>query len=217
MWYVLFTTIFLLPNYGLDRLTSSWQAVLKIGTWYTDACRHGYRPRSCKVLSSRYRSESVIELTTLATASYRLLPTIEILSPILNQDADKFVSCFPKGVARVILDENRTKRAEVVNPRLDTVSREVLRHEEFQGKVKLGRVRDHFICTFFMCVFNFLSLGWEYRHIAARGSLPESGFITPGKVSKIEIWVGGKPTRLIRDANVASLLSNPPPLLQIIP
>ena len=27
----------------------------------------------------------------------------------------------------------------------DTVSRECLRHEEFEGKVKLGRVRDHFI------------------------------------------------------------------------
>ena len=27
----------------------------------------------------------------------------------------------------------------------DTVSRECLRHEEFRNKVKLGRVRDHFI------------------------------------------------------------------------
>lgn len=28
------------------------------------------------------------------------------------------------------------------------MSREVLRHAEFEGKVRLGRVRDHFICTF---------------------------------------------------------------------
>ena len=27
----------------------------------------------------------------------------------------------------------------------DTVSRECLRHDEFKGKVKLGRVQDHFI------------------------------------------------------------------------
>lgn len=31
-------------------------------------------------------------------------------------------------------------------PRLDTVSREVLRHPQFQDKVSLGRKPDHFIC-----------------------------------------------------------------------
>ena len=83
----------------------------------------------------------------LATASYRLLPTIQILSPIVNDDAEKFVACFPKGVARVTVDGRGVKRAEIVNPRLDTVSREVLRHDEFKDKVRLGRVRNHFICT----------------------------------------------------------------------
>ena len=81
-----------------------------------------------------------------ATAFYRLLPTIEILSDITGNDAEKFVKCFPKGVARVVTDKRGNKKAEVVNPRLDTVSREVLRHDEFKNKVKLGRVRDHFIC-----------------------------------------------------------------------
>ncbi len=36
--------------------------------------------------------------------------------------------------------------ARVVNPRLDTMSREVLRHDEFAELVTLQRVRDHFIC-----------------------------------------------------------------------
>jgi DNA-directed RNA polymerase I and III subunit RPAC1 len=37
----------------------------------------------------------------------------------------------------------------------DTVSRECLRHDEFKNKVKLGRVRDHFI-------FSVESLGqWD--------------------------------------------------------
>jgi len=56
------------------------------------------------------------------------------------------VKCFPEGVARLKVEDIGTKVAEVVNPRLDTVSREVLRHDEFKDKVKLGRVRDHFIC-----------------------------------------------------------------------
>jgi DNA-directed RNA polymerases I and III subunit RPAC1 len=81
----------------------------------------------------------------VATAFYRLLPTIDISSPITGDDAEKFVKCFPEGVARVV-NKKGVKHAEIVNPRLDTVSREVLRHDEFKDKVKLGRVRDHFIC-----------------------------------------------------------------------
>uniref|UniRef100_A0A3P9CS43 DNA-directed RNA polymerases I and III subunit RPAC1 n=1 Tax=Maylandia zebra TaxID=106582 RepID=A0A3P9CS43_9CICH len=40
-----------------------------------------------------------------------------------------------------------TKVAKVVNSRLDTCSREVLRHSDLKNVVKLGRVRDHFIFT----------------------------------------------------------------------
>jgi DNA-directed RNA polymerase I and III subunit RPAC1 len=95
----------------------------------------------------------------VATASYRLLPTITILKPILGKDAEKFARCFPKGVIgfeRVTKEEASTpgsgyeghegeKKAIVSNTMKDTVSRECLRHEEFEGKVKLGRIRDHFI------------------------------------------------------------------------
>ena len=47
------------------------------------------------------------------------------------------------------------KQAVVKDAMKDTVSRECLRHPEFDGKVKLGRIRDHFI-------FSVESLGqWE--------------------------------------------------------
>jgi DNA-directed RNA polymerase I and III subunit RPAC1 len=36
--------------------------------------------------------------------------------------------------------------ARVANARLDTMSREVLRHPEFNDIVTLQRRRDHFIC-----------------------------------------------------------------------
>uniref|UniRef100_A0A3B4ADQ6 DNA-directed RNA polymerases I and III subunit RPAC1 n=1 Tax=Periophthalmus magnuspinnatus TaxID=409849 RepID=A0A3B4ADQ6_9GOBI len=39
------------------------------------------------------------------------------------------------------------KVAKVVNSRLDTCSREVLRHDDLKNLVKLGRIRDHFIFT----------------------------------------------------------------------
>ncbi|KAL1915559.1 uncharacterized protein VTP21DRAFT_6683 [Calcarisporiella thermophila] len=80
----------------------------------------------------------------VATASYRLLPEIIIKRPITGDLADKFARCFPEGVVEVVM-ENGVRTAKVVNPRKDTVSREVLRHKEFEGLVKLTRVRDHFI------------------------------------------------------------------------
>ncbi|KAI9362476.1 DNA-directed RNA polymerase [Zopfochytrium polystomum] len=81
----------------------------------------------------------------VATASYRLLPEIKILKPITGDLADKFSACFPKGVVEVFTNKDGQKEARVVNPRKDTVSREVLRHKEFEDKVRLSRIRDHFL------------------------------------------------------------------------
>jgi len=99
------------------------------------------------------------KFSPVATASYRLLPHIQILKPIIGRDARKFARCFPKGVIDLVPVTTREAaeegseyygcagevKAVVANPMLDTVSRECLRHPEFRGKVKLGRVQDHFI------------------------------------------------------------------------
>jgi DNA-directed RNA polymerase I and III subunit RPAC1 len=100
------------------------------------------------------------KFSPVATASYRLLPTIDILSPIPDKDITKFQDCFPEGVVEIkkITKGDAEKqgglyegmapgknKAVIVAPEKDTVSREVLRHKEFEGKVKLGRRRDHFI------------------------------------------------------------------------
>ena len=99
------------------------------------------------------------KFSPVATATYRLLPTINILKPILGADALKFKGCFPGGVIdleKVTVEEAGREgsgyeghegedKAVVKDPFRDTVSRECLRHEEFKKKVKLGRVRDHFI------------------------------------------------------------------------
>ena len=68
------------------------------------------------------------------------------------------------------IDRRGVKHAEIVNPRLDTVSREVLRHDEFKNKVKLGRVRDHFICT---------CLKVMYRLTLALVSVESTGILPP--------------------------------------
>jgi DNA-directed RNA polymerase I and III subunit RPAC1 len=98
------------------------------------------------------------KFSPVATASYRLLPTIDILKPIVGADAEKFARCFPRNVISTVPitaeDVQKDKSlqgkegqiyAVVENAFRDTVSRECLRHPEFKDKVKLGRVRDHFI------------------------------------------------------------------------
>ena len=132
------------------------------------------KPVNPNILLAKMRPGQVIDLdmhcvkgigadhakfSPVATATYRLLPTIDIVKPIVGDDARKFARCFPKGVIgleEVTQDESDQmdseydglvgqKKAVVRDTFRDTVSRECLRHEEFQGKVKLGRVQDHFI------------------------------------------------------------------------
>ncbi|RDA84213.1 hypothetical protein CP532_0278 [Ophiocordyceps camponoti-leonardi (nom. inval.)] len=84
------------------------------------------------------------KFSPVATASYRLMPTITITQPILGDDAVKFAKCFAEGVIG-LEDDSGELKAVVRDPMKDTVNRECLRHPEFEGKVKLGRRRDHFI------------------------------------------------------------------------
>lgn len=117
------------------------------------------RPSHPDILLAKLRPGQVLDMTChatkgvgfdhtkfspVATATYRLLPTIEIKEPIRGNDARKFARCFPKGVIG-LEEEDGDVKAVVKDTFRDTVSRECLRHDEFKDKVKLGRVRDHFI------------------------------------------------------------------------
>jgi DNA-directed RNA polymerase I and III subunit RPAC1 len=75
------------------------------------------------------------------------MPRITILKPIPPDLCDTFAGCFPAGVTRVA-GQGSAKTVTVVDPRKDTVSREVLRHPVLQQLVRLDRVRDHFICAY---------------------------------------------------------------------
>ncbi|KAI9216186.1 RNA polymerase 1-1, isoform CRA_b [Blastocladiella britannica] len=86
------------------------------------------------------------KFSPVGTASYRILPEIHLLRDITGDAADRFAACFPAGVIAVERDAATGKRKAVVkDARKDTVSREVLRHQEFQDAVTLSRKRDHFI------------------------------------------------------------------------
>ncbi|XP_034408747.1 DNA-directed RNA polymerases I and III subunit RPAC1 [Cyclopterus lumpus] len=86
------------------------------------------------------------KFSPVATASYRLLPEITLLEPVEGEMAERLKRCFSRGVID-IQDVDGRKVAKVVNSRLDTCSREFLRHDDLKNVVKLGRLRDHFIFT----------------------------------------------------------------------
>ncbi|XP_076598566.1 DNA-directed RNA polymerases I and III subunit RPAC1 isoform X1 [Chaetodon auriga] len=86
------------------------------------------------------------KFSPVATASYRLLPEITLLEPVEGEKAERLKHCFSRGVMD-LQDVNGKKVAKVVNSRLDTCSREVLRHDDLKNVVKLGRLREHFIFT----------------------------------------------------------------------
>ncbi|TFL05973.1 DNA-directed RNA polymerase [Pterulicium gracile] len=86
------------------------------------------------------------KFSPVATASYRLLPLVVLNpdKPVPKESAEKFAACFAPGVIHV--DKRSGKvRVEEKNLRKDTVSREVLRHPEFEGCVELKRIRDFFL------------------------------------------------------------------------
>lgn len=80
----------------------------------------------------------------VATASYRLHPLILLnpAKPVPPHLAKKFADCFSPGVVQV---RGGQISIDLHGMRKDSVSREVLRHEEFAGCVELKRVRDWFI------------------------------------------------------------------------
>ncbi|CAD6571473.1 MAG: DNA-directed RNA polymerase core subunit rpc40 [Tremellales sp. Tagirdzhanova-0007] len=143
------------------------------------------RPVDPDILLVKLRPEQVIDFhcfahkgigadhakySPVATASYRLLPHIILRGPIPREHQQKFQRCFPPGVIEIEDDE-----VVVKNPRKDTVSREVLRHPEFQDLVQLTRIRDHFI-------FNVESTG-QYD---PEELVPEAIKILLGKVKAVE-------------------------------
>jgi len=80
----------------------------------------------------------------VATASYRLLPEIKFNEDIVGELADELVAKCPMNVFD-IEDLADHRKAVVARPRNCTMCRECIRDPEWQKKIKLMRVKDHFI------------------------------------------------------------------------
>ncbi|CAO4377548.1 unnamed protein product [Caenorhabditis nigoni] len=84
------------------------------------------------------------KFSPVATASYRLLPTIRLNAEISGEAAERLQSVFSEGV--IGIEKKGAKRIAVVkDARKDTCSRNVFRHEDLAKVVQLGKNKQHFI------------------------------------------------------------------------
>lgn len=124
----------------------------------------GIRPVHEDILLAKLRPGQVIELeahgrrgegkdhakySPVATASYRLMPKIEILKPIYDEVAEELANLYEPGVFKLVncgADEapHRVKAA-VLNPYACTMSRNYMRKAELKDSIKITRVPNHFI------------------------------------------------------------------------
>ncbi|KIO30473.1 hypothetical protein M407DRAFT_242213 [Tulasnella calospora MUT 4182] len=118
------------------------------------------RPSNDNILLAKLRPGQTLEMelhankgigmthakwSPVATATYRLLPHIVFRNPIPSHLCEKFRTCFSPGVIEVKDKSDGEKEVVVANPRLESMSREVYRHSEFDGMVELTRIRDFFL------------------------------------------------------------------------
>ncbi|CAD7972869.1 unnamed protein product [Amoebophrya sp. A120] len=90
------------------------------------------------------------KFSPVGTAWYRLMPKITLTEPVYDEEADKLAACCPPGVFAVEPDmedfTGKRRKAVVANVRDCTTCRECIDPERgVPGKVKLQKVKDHFL------------------------------------------------------------------------
>jgi DNA-directed RNA polymerase I and III subunit RPAC1 len=80
----------------------------------------------------------------VCTAYYRLMPEIKFVEPFYNEEAEKLKATCPMNVFD-IEDLGSVRQAVVKNSRNCTMCRECIRDPEWDKKIKLLRIKDHFI------------------------------------------------------------------------
>lgn len=83
-----------------------------------------------------------------ATAFYRLLPDIKLTREVEGEAAERLQKCFSPGVISLRHNPDGRTVAVVNNPRYDTGSRNVFRHEDLKDAVVISKIQDYFICKY---------------------------------------------------------------------
>lgn len=78
----------------------------------------------------------------MSLCSYRVMPRIILEKDFTGEEAKELQKCFSAGVIEII-----NGKAVVVNPRVDSMSREALRHDMFKDSIKILRESGWFCFT----------------------------------------------------------------------
>jgi DNA-directed RNA polymerase, alpha subunit/40 kD subunit len=124
----------------------------------------GIRPVHEDILLAKLRPGQIIELeahgrrgvgkdhakySPVATASYRLMPQIELIRPVYDELAEELANLYEPGVFR--LEQCGEKeaphriKAVVHNPYACTMSRNYMRNDTLKESIKITRIPNHFI------------------------------------------------------------------------
>lgn len=124
----------------------------------------GIRPVHEDILLAKLRPGQVIELeahgrrgvgkdhakfSPVATASYRLMPQVELLEPVYDELAEELVNLYEPGVFKLVncspAEAPHRVKAVVYNPYACTMSRNFMRDPILKECVKITRIPNHFI------------------------------------------------------------------------
>ena len=87
------------------------------------------------------------KFSPVATASYRLLPAVQLLKPVYDDLAVELAARSRVFDAVPCTDDSGHKtQAVVARPRLCNMSRELLRDPRFADSLRITRVNAHFLC-----------------------------------------------------------------------
>ncbi|KAF6145115.1 hypothetical protein GIB67_013466 [Kingdonia uniflora] len=81
----------------------------------------------------------------VCTTWYRMLPEVVLLQEVKDEKAEELVKKCPVNVFDIEDIGKGRKRATVARPRLCTLCRECIRGDDWEKRVALRRVKDHFI------------------------------------------------------------------------
>jgi DNA-directed RNA polymerase I and III subunit RPAC1 len=109
------------------------------------------RPGQCIELEAHARrgvGKDHAKYSPVATASYRLMPHIEIVSPVYDELAEQLVHLYEPGVFQLVpCDDEPNHRVKAVlhNPYACTMSRNFMRDPVLKESIRMSRIPDHFI------------------------------------------------------------------------
>uniref|UniRef100_A0A7S4T0S4 DNA-directed RNA polymerases I and III subunit RPAC1 n=2 Tax=Ditylum brightwellii TaxID=49249 RepID=A0A7S4T0S4_9STRA len=90
------------------------------------------------------------KFSPVATASYRLMPHVQIIKPVYDELADELVNLYEPGVFTIEKctsekDKPHDRKAVVSNPYACTMSRNYMRNATLKDSIYIGRIPNHFI------------------------------------------------------------------------